>query len=119
MERGILNTVSIDLADVEILLDFLDLVGSYVISYAPHMIAFGWTVLKTGQSREPLGLWKVPTVSPSVSQNLRSIKVTTLPGASGVPRWSSLPLVSGEYRPVARFSPCLGVSVFIKELDVH
>lgn len=66
----------------------------------------GWVFLRAAGFVRGVRLWLVErgggedvedcemvggrTSSPSVSQKERAIRVTTLPGAEGVPRWSSL-----------------------------
>ena len=90
MEWSVLNTISIDLPNIKIFLDFLDFGRDDVIGDSPNTIALSRALLIE------LVLWNRPprsherTGSSNVSQKRRSIKVTTRPGAPGVPRWSSL-----------------------------
>jgi hypothetical protein len=76
--------------NVQILFDFFNLGGYDVIGDAPCNIAFGETLLiavSHTSKRQRDKLWKYcRTGSSRVSQNDLSIRVTTLPGALGVPR---------------------------------
>jgi hypothetical protein len=82
VERGILNTISIDFSNVKIVLDLFDFVWNDVVSYSPDTIVGSRLLLKChilagkcGQAR--LGL----TGSHNVSQKALSMRVTTRPGA--------------------------------------
>ncbi len=93
MERGVLDAVSINFSNVKILLDFLDSRRDDMISDTPDTISLRQTLL-TWLEEKRINKKKNSrhTGSPRVFQKLRSIRVTTRPGASGVPRWSSLKL---------------------------
>ena len=91
VKRRVLNAVSIYLPNVKILPDFFDLARNDMVSYSPDVLIVRRYLLEGCQ-------WKWPknsrdrelTESLSVAQNRRSMRVTTRPGDSGVPRWSSL-----------------------------
>jgi hypothetical protein len=91
MERRELNAVPIDLADIEVCADRGDVGRRDVVCGAPD--AFGRGVLGYCKYVWVLQLkedGERRTSSVNVSQCFLSINVTTRPGASGVPLWSSL-----------------------------
>ena len=70
--------------------------GNYVVGNTPHSIALRRSLLiGLVTTRDNGSEQQERTGSSKVSQKLRSIRVTTRPGASGVPRWSSLKLSTG------------------------
>lgn len=84
-----LDRVSVYLADVKILAYFSYLGSRDVVGCAPD--ALSGFMLWDFRSCLILYFWcLVRTWSDNVSQCARSISVTTRPGASGVPLWSSL-----------------------------
>lgn len=53
-------------------------------------MGFSWFGREGGEVERGARRRGALTTSPSVSQNERSMRVTTRPGDEGVPRWSSL-----------------------------
>lgn len=95
-----MDCVTVYFADVEIVVDFFGVRGWNVVCCAPDFCGCcGWFKVRVllflklfhyilrASNRLP---GEEHTGSSSVSQNSRSITVTTRPGESGVPRWSVL-----------------------------
>jgi hypothetical protein len=90
MEWSILDAVPVDLPNVKVFLYLLDSTRDYVVSSTPNTITFRFALLLAVRLIHFLAQKDWLTLSSKVSQNDLSMSVTTLPGASGVPRWSSL-----------------------------
>jgi hypothetical protein len=90
MERSVLDAVPVDLPDVKVFLYLLDSTRDYVVSSTPNTITFRFALLLAVRLIISCSRKDWLTLSSKASQNDLSISVTTLPGASGVPRWSSL-----------------------------
>lgn len=90
MDERVLDAIAVDLTYVEIGLNFGDFGCFYPVSRSPYTL-FGSCMLYGYQTSNALNDGcSILTWSSNVSQNERSISVTTRPGASGVPLWSSL-----------------------------
>jgi len=85
VERCVLNAIPINLPDVKVFFDFFDLVWYYVVSYAPDILVIAGRMLLMSVLHH-LEAMPVCTGSCNVCQKDFSIRVTTLPGAAGVPR---------------------------------